>query len=56
MADKKKQEKQEEYPDTPSGAALQKVGDQDGEDTDPEEARKHGEAYQKEKAKVRWGH
>lgn len=55
MAAKKKQPK---YPDTPSGRALEKVGNLDGEDVKPadvEQALAHGEAYQAEKRKHRWG-
>ena len=47
-----------EYPDTPSGKALAKVGDLNGEDVKPnevEDANAHGEAYQAEKRKHRWG-
>jgi hypothetical protein len=52
MAKKKKLE----YPDTPSGKALTKVGDLNGEEADDSErALAHGEAYQAEKAKHRWG-
>jgi hypothetical protein len=49
----------EKLPDTPSGVALKKVGNLDGEDVEPgheDDARLHGEAYQAEKHKVRWGH
>lgn len=54
MAKKKKQ--QPKYPDTPSGKALAKVGDLNGEDAeDSEKALEHGEAYQAEKRKHRWG-
>ena len=46
MAEKKKSEaKKPQYPDTPSGKALEKVG----ADGDAEE-------YAKEKAKHRWGY
>jgi hypothetical protein len=48
----------EKMPDTPSGAALKKVGNLDGEDVDPDrlhDAGVHGEAYLAEKKKVRWG-
>ena len=47
-----------EYPDTPSGKALQAVGDLNGEDVKPggeQAALEHGEAYQAEKRKHRWG-
>jgi hypothetical protein len=47
-----------EYPDTPSGKALAAVGNLDGEDVGPdgyEDAAAHGEAYQAEKKKHRWG-
>lgn len=50
--------KEPEYPGTPSGKALQKVGNLDGEDVKPgdvEKALEHGEAYQAEKRKHRWG-
>jgi hypothetical protein len=56
MAAKKKPKP--EYPDTPSGRALEKVGSLDGEDVKPgdeEKALAHGEAYQAEKRKHRWG-
>jgi hypothetical protein len=56
MAEKKA--KQEEIPQTPSGLALEKVGNLDGEDVKPadtEKALEHGEAYQAEKKKHRWG-
>jgi hypothetical protein len=54
MAAKKKPKV--EYPDTPSGRALAAVGDLNGEDAeDSEKAREHGEAYQAEKRKHRWG-
>lgn len=56
MADAKK--KEPEYPDTPSGKALAAVGNLDGEDVKPEDVAKanaHGEAYQAEKKKHRWG-
>ena len=56
MADAKK--KAPEYPDTPSGKALAAVGNLDGEDIKPNEveaALAHGEAYQAEKKKHRWG-
>jgi len=57
MADAKKAEKKApEYPDTPSGKALAAVGNLDGEDADsPEAAAEHGEKYQAEKKKHRWG-
>lgn len=48
----------EPLPDTPSGKALKKVGNLDGEDVDPADYHKagvHGEAYQAEKRKHRWG-
>jgi hypothetical protein len=46
----------EEYPDTPSGKALAAVGNVNGEDLeDPHEGLAHGEKYQAEKAKHRWG-
>lgn len=57
MADAKKT-KAEEYPDTPSGKALAAVGNLDGEDVKPadvEKANEHGEKYQAEKRKHRWG-
>jgi hypothetical protein len=55
-AAKKKPKPVVEYPDTPSGKALAKVGDLNGEDADDvEKAREHGEAYQAEKRKHRWG-
>jgi hypothetical protein len=49
-------------PDTPSGYAVKKVGNLDGEDVDhskpgaSEAAAAHGEAYQREKRKMRWGY
>lgn len=51
------------YPDTPSGKALQEVGNVDGESVDPdnpkpydaEAVNAHGEAYQAAKRKHRWG-
>lgn len=58
MADEKKAVKKVEYPDTPSGRALAAVGNIDGEDTQVGEesaALAHGEAYQAEKRKHRWG-
>jgi hypothetical protein len=58
MADEKKAAKKAEYPDTPSGKALAAVGNLDGEDVKPadvEKANEHGEAYQAEKRKHRWG-
>lgn len=61
MADEKKTEKAAkapEYPDTPSGKALAAVGNLDGEDVKHdgyEKAAEHGEAYQAEKKKHRWG-
>lgn len=48
-------------PDTPSGYAVKKVGNLDGEDVDhskvgaTEAARRHGELYQYHKALMRWG-
>lgn len=56
MATKKKSE--EEYPDTPSGRALEEVGNLDGEDVKPddvEKANEHGEKYLAAKKKHRWG-
>lgn len=50
----KTQEAEPEYPDTPSGAALAAVG-VPADDLSPEEALAHGEAYQAEKRKHRWG-
>ena len=53
-----KAEKAPVYPDTPSGKALQKVGNLDGEDIGPDgiaAANEHAEAYQAEKRKHRWG-
>ena len=45
-----------EYPDTPSGRALQEVGNLDGEDAaDSEQALEHGERYAAAKRKHRWG-
>ena len=57
MADQKKKDKEPEYPDTPSGKALQAVGDLNGEDAGPDAAaaNQHGEKYQAEKKKHRWG-
>ncbi len=56
MAAAKKKPKPDAYPDTPSGRALAAVGNLDGEDEpDSEKAREHGEAYQAEKRKHRWG-
>jgi hypothetical protein len=53
---KAKSKKKAEYPDTPSGRALAKVGDMNGEDVDDAaKALAHGEAYQAEKRKHRWG-
>ena len=40
--------------DTPSAKALDKVGPPP-EDAEPEELQAHGEAYQEEKRKHRWG-
>jgi hypothetical protein len=60
-AKRKRKPKAPEYPDTPSGRALAKVGDLNGEDVDHtdadavEEARAQGEAYAAEKRKNRWG-
>ena len=51
----------EVVPDTPSGYAVKKVGNLDGEDVDhskigaTEAARLHGETYQYYKALLRWG-
>lgn len=48
-------------PDTPSGYAVKKVGNLDGEDVDhskvgaTEAARRHGELYAYHKALMRWG-
>lgn len=48
--------------DTPSGYALKKLGNLDGEDVDQgdpgaaEAAREHGEAYSRLKSAVRWGY
>jgi hypothetical protein len=56
MAKTKSKKRQPEYPDTPSGRALAKVGDLNGEDAeDSDKAREHGERYQAEKRKHRWG-
>jgi hypothetical protein len=57
MAEKKAAKKEKpEYPDTPSGLALQEVGDLNGEDLDdPQEGLEHGEKYQAAKKKARWG-
>lgn len=59
MADRKKAKaKGPEYPDSASGLALAKVGNLDGENVKPdgyEQAAAHGEAYQAEKKKHRWG-
>jgi hypothetical protein len=64
MAEKKepaKKEKAPDYPDTPSGKALQEVGNLDGEDVafhkpgEHEKALEHGEAYQAVKKRERWG-
>jgi hypothetical protein len=59
MAAKKKAKKAApDYPDTPSGRALAKVGNLDSEDVKPDDVEKalaHGEAYQAEKRKHRWG-
>lgn len=47
--------------DTPSGYALKKLGNLDGEDvdmgdeSDRDAAREHGEAYSRLKSAVRWG-
>jgi hypothetical protein len=49
-------------PDTPSGYALKKLGNLDGEDVDhskagaTDAAREHGEAYNRLKSAVRWGY
>lgn len=54
-------EEGELVPDTPSGYAVKKVGNLDGEDVDhskpgaTEAARRHGEEYQYHKALLRWG-
>jgi len=51
-----KKEQKVEYPDTPSGKALQAVGNLDGEvGMDAEKTNEHGEAYQAVKKKERWG-
>lgn len=48
--------------DTPSGYALKKLGNLDGEDVDhgvdgaTEAAREHGNAYSRLKSAVRWGY
>jgi hypothetical protein len=56
MAEKKEKAKKPDYPDTPSGKALQEVGDLNGEDLDdPHEGLEHGEKYQAAKKKARWG-
>lgn len=66
MAEKtetKSKAKEPVYPDTPSGKALQEVGNLDGESVDPdnpkpydaEAVNAHGEAYQAAKKKHRWG-
>lgn len=61
MAETKKTETKKEaapeYPDTPSGKALQKVGNLDGDVTNTDNAavNEHGEAYAAEKKKHRWG-
>ena len=62
MAEEKKaaaKKKEADLPDTPSGLALQKVGEypaaKEGEPFDAEAANAHGEAYQAEKRKHRWG-
>jgi hypothetical protein len=58
---KRKSKKQPKYPDTPSGKALAAVGNLDGEDVahhkpgESEKALAHGEAYQAEKRRHRWG-
>jgi hypothetical protein len=52
MAAKKKTKP--EHPDTPSGRALAKVGEPP-KDATSEELLAHGERYQAEKAKHRWG-
>lgn len=47
-----------EEPTTPSALALAAVGNLDGEDVEPGDvarANEHGEAYQAEKRKHRWG-
>jgi len=58
MADEKKPKKTEAVDETPSGKALAEVGNLDGEDVKPkdvEAALDHGEKYQAEKKKHRWG-
>ena len=63
MAEAKSKKKEPEYPDTPSGKALQEVGNIDGESVDPENPKPfdaeavnaHGEKYQAAKKKHRWG-
>jgi len=63
MAEKESKKKEPEYPDTPSGKALQEVGNVDGVSVDPdnpkpydaEAVNAHGEAYQAAKRKHRWG-
>jgi hypothetical protein len=60
---KKTKAKEPDYPDTPSGKALQEVGNLDGESVDPgnpkpydaEAVNEHGEKYQAAKKKHRWG-
>jgi hypothetical protein len=55
-AKEKSKPKKPVYPDTPSGLALQEVGDLNGEDLDnPHDGLEHGEAYQAAKKKARWG-
>ena len=57
MAEAKPKKKEPEYPDTPSGKALAAVGNVDGDasKTDNAAVNAHGEAYQAEKRKHRWG-
>ena len=63
MAEAKTKKKEPEYPDTPSGKALQEVGNVDGESVDPDNPKpydaaavnEHGERYQAAKKKHRWG-
>ena len=55
MAEKKEKAKPN-YPDTPSGKALQEVGDLNGEELkNPQDGLEHGEKYQAAKKKARWG-
>jgi len=63
MAESKSQKKEPKYPVTPSGKALQEVGNVDGKSVDfdnpkpydAEAVNAHGEAYQAAKKKHRWG-